>query len=70
MVKLQNNNKLKQKGSAMVEYSIILAVMSLIIYLAVVRETSSTVMVNNTSPALTRSLADHEKNFINTLSMP
>lgn len=69
MVKLQKIDKLKQKGSAMAEYSVILAFMSLVIYLAIVKETSSTVMLNN-SPALMQSLADHEKNFINTLSTP
>lgn len=66
---------LHQKGNAMAEYIIILVFMSVSFYLAIIdgvtiETTQNGLPVTLETPALTESLANHEKNFIHTLSMP
>ncbi len=67
--------RLHQKGNAMAEYVVILVFMSVSFYLAVIdgvsiETTQNGLPVTLESPALTEALANHEKNFIHTLSMP
>lgn len=59
----------------MAEYAVVLSFMSIVFYLAIIEgvsieTTQNGVPVTVTSPALTQTLANHEDNFINTLSMP
>lgn len=59
----------------MTEYAVVLLFMSIVFYWAVIEGVAIEINQNNlpvtlTTPALTQTLADHEENFINTLSMP
>lgn len=75
LLKISRSQFFKQKGSAMTEYAVVLLFMSIVFYWAVIEGVAIEINQNNlpvtlTTPALTQTLADHEENFINTLSMP